>query len=134
MTTVEAKTRPALKSLINSLQQLDAAELEQVAQQAIWLRVRQTTPNPTKKEADLLLKINEGIVPERIQSRCAALSEKSRRGVITAEEQEELMQLVDEIELLNAKRMGYLAELAALRQISLAELMEQLELKPLSYE
>jgi hypothetical protein len=43
------------------------------------------------------------------------------------------MTLVDEIELLNARRLGYLVELANIRQISVDELMASLQLKPFTY-
>lgn len=82
----------------------------------------------------LLLKINQGVIPTDVKARCAALTDKARQGEITPEEQAELMQLVDQIELLNAERMNYLFQLAQLRHTSLDELLQTLEITPLRYE
>ena len=43
------------------------------------------------------------------------------------------MALVDEIEEVNAGRLGYLVELAHIRQISVDELMQRLEIRPITY-
>jgi len=133
MTTIQVQTQISLTTLLNSLKQLTPNELNEVSQQTALLRARRLAPNLPQKEAELLLKINQGIIPAETRARCAALTEKSRQGHITNEEQAELIALVDEIELLNSKRIEYLSQLAHLRQTTLASLMDDLELKPLSY-
>jgi hypothetical protein len=40
---------------------------------------------------------------------------------------------VNQIEMLNAERLGYLAQLAQLRQMPLEAFMAAFEIKPLSY-
>ncbi len=133
MTTIQVETQLPLKTLLQSLTQLSLDELQAVSKQASLLRARHFAPSLPKKEAQLLLKINQGVVPEETSVQCAALSEKSRQGSITDEEQRQLNALVDEIELLNAERIGYLVQLAQLRQTTLPALMDELEIKPLSY-
>lgn len=120
-------------TLLKSLQQLNAEELTELAQHAARLGAQRRAPNLTQTETDLLLKIGQGIVPPATQRRCAALTKKQRAGGLSDEEQAELMTLVDEIELLNARRLGHLVELANIRQISVDELMANLQIKPLSY-
>jgi hypothetical protein len=120
-------------TLLSSLQQLNAEELTELAQHAARLGARRRAPSLTQAETDLLLKINQGIVPPATQRRCAELTKKQRAGGLSDQEQAELMTLVDEIELLNARRLGYLVELANIRQISVDELMASLQLKPLTY-
>ncbi|VAW42952.1 hypothetical protein MNBD_CHLOROFLEXI01-2494 [hydrothermal vent metagenome] len=132
MTTIQVQTQLSLKTLLNSLRQLTPNELNEVSKQTALLRARRLAPNLPQKEAELLLKINQGIIPEGTRARCAALTKKSRQGNLTDEEQSELMTLVNQIELLNAKRIEYLAQLASLRKTTLSELMDDLELKPLS--
>ncbi len=120
-------------TLLNSLQQLNAEELTELAQHAARLGARRRAPNLTQTETDLLLKISQGIVPPTTQQRCAELTKKQRAEGLSDEEQAELMTLVDEVELLNAQRLACLVELANIRQISVDELMTNLQIKPLSY-
>jgi hypothetical protein len=134
MTTLQIQSQVSLNTLLDSLKQLDANELALVAQEAAVLQAQQRAPHLSEEETALLLKINQGVVPEQIRNRCAVLSAKSREGTIAAEEYEELMTLIDQIETLNAERIGYLVELAQLRQMSLDEVMQMLEIQPLSYE
>jgi hypothetical protein len=72
-------------------------------------------------------------VPENVLQQCAVLTAKAHEGTITDDEHAELMALVNQIEMLNAERLGYLAQLAQLRQMPLEELMTAFEIKPLSY-
>jgi hypothetical protein len=131
---IQIQTQVTLETLIDSLKQLNKDELEQVAQQTAVLRARHIAGSIPAAEADLLLKINQCTVPEYVRTRSAELSAKSGKGDISEPERNELMALIDQIENLNAERMGYLAQLAALRQTSLETLMNSLEIQPLSYE
>ena len=134
MTTIQVETQLSLKTLLQGLTQLSLDELQAVSRQASLLRARHFAPSLPKEEAQLLLKINQGVIPEKTTVvQCATLSEKSRQGSITDEEQTQLNGLVDEIELLNAERIGYLVKLAQLRQTTLPALMDELEIKPFSY-
>jgi hypothetical protein len=134
MTTIQLQTQVSLEDLLNSLQQLNVKELEQVAHHTAVLKARQVVPSLSKEETELLLKMNQGVVPEEVRQRCGVLNAKARQGTITDQEHKELMNLVDQIELLNAERIGYLIRLAELRQMSLEEVMQALEIRPLSYE
>lgn len=133
MTTITVQPKLSLTTLLNSLKQLTSNELKEIMQQTALLRARRLAPSLPQQEAQLLFKINQGIIPAETRARCAELTKKSRQDNITNEEQDELMALVDEIEMLNAKRIEYLAQLAQLRQTTLSALMGDLELKPLSY-
>jgi hypothetical protein len=82
----------------------------------------------TTKEAELLQKIKQGL-PAETQRRLDLLTAKRRAETLTDEEYEELLALVDEIELRDAKRVEYLAELAQLRNVSLRALMQQLDIR-----
>lgn len=134
MTMIQMQTQVPLETLLHSLRQLNSGELEQVVEQAALLRAQRRAPSLSRAESDLLLKINQGVVPAEAKERCAFLTQKSRQDNITAEEKAELMALVDEIELLNAERMNYLIQLAQLRHTSLDDLLQTLEITPLHYE
>jgi len=120
MTTIQVQTQLSLTTLLNSLKQLTPNELNEVSKQTALLRARRLAPNLPQKEAELLLKINQGIIPEETRARCATLTKKSRQGNLTDEEPSELITLVNQIELLNAKRIEYLAQLAHLRKTTLS--------------
>ncbi|MCE7981495.1 MAG: hypothetical protein DYG89_09905 [Caldilinea sp. CFX5] len=85
-----------------------------------------------RNQAELLQKINQGL-PAETQQQFDLLTAKRRAETLTDEEYEELLELVDEIELRDAKRVEYLAELAQLRNVSLRALMQQLNIHPPVY-
>jgi hypothetical protein len=85
-----------------------------------------------RNQAKLLQKINQEPSTETWQ-RFALLTAKRRAETLTDEEYEELLELVNEIELRDAKRVEYLAELAQLRNVSLRTLMQQLDIRPPAY-
>ena len=82
-------------------------------------------------ETDLLLKVNEGLPPETWQ-RYNALLAKRRAETLTPDEHAGLIALSNQIEEVNARRIGYLVELARLRGTSLPTLMDALGIKPLT--
>ena len=130
MTTIQLQL--PFDALLNSLQQLTAEELAELAQHAARLGARRRAPSLSQAETDLLLKINQG-VPSEIHRRCAGLTKKQRGRGLSDQEQAELMAVVEKIELLNAQRLGYFVELANIRQVSLDDLMASLQIKPLTY-
>lgn len=87
---------------------------------------KQTHLDP--KQANLLLKINEGL-PETSWQRYQTLIERRRAETLTNEEHAELLALSDTIEEAHARRVGYLSELARLRATSLDALIEELGIR-----
>jgi hypothetical protein len=85
-----------------------------------------------ESEARLIEQINEGFPPE-LWRRYNELVTKRRAETLTADEQAELISLSDQIEELSARRLEFLADLARLRQTSLAELMQQLGISTPQY-
>jgi len=76
-----------------------------------------------------LKKINKTLPPE-IQLRYDYLLNLRQSEEIKEAEYEELLELTSFTENLNVKRLEFLMQLANLRNISLDDLIEQLELKP----
>ena len=58
------------------------------------------------------------------------LSAKMRSQTITPEEHQDLLKLIDIVEKADGDRLQHLIQLSQLRNISLAELMEQLQIYP----
>ena len=82
----------------------------------------------TKEETSLLLKINEGL-PEETQLRYSVLNEKLLQETLSDEEHQELKQLIPLLEAKNVERLGYLAQLSKLWNLTLDETMERLGIK-----
>lgn len=80
-------------------------------------------------ELELLQKINQAL-PSELQKQYNGLSAKMRSQTITAEEHQDLLKLIDVVEQADGDRLQYLIQLSQLRNISLAELMKQLQVIP----
>jgi len=119
------KTQPSFDDLLNAVENLETPELERFTALVLSLRARRVAPNLPLQETELLEKINQGL-PAALWSRYHELIAKRRAETIASNEQAELLSLTDEVETLHAQRIEQLAELARLRGISLAALMEQL--------
>jgi hypothetical protein len=91
-------------------------------------RLRSSQPDVqalTTRETELLEQINTGIAEDRWQ-RYRELVRRRDAEALAAGEHGELLSLSDEIEQGNARRMGFLAELADLKGVPLATLMQTL--------
>jgi hypothetical protein len=84
----------------------------------------------TLSEADLLERINASGFNEAFWKRYRELAAMRDAEVLTEAEQAELITLSDRIEARDAERVRYLVALAALRKVSLEELVQQLGLRP----
>ena len=87
--------------------------------------VDQNMPRLSKAEADLMQRINEGL-PMETWRQYHALIAKRDAGTLTADEQQILVGLVDQVEIAHARRLGYLLELAHLRGTTLDAVMNAL--------
>jgi macrodomain Ter protein organizer (MatP/YcbG family) len=81
----------------------------------------------SEPEANLLQIINAPVAPEARRQRDALLALRQQRE-LTASEQEMLTQLIDAVEIANAKRWQSLADLAERRGLSLSEIAGQLQI------
>jgi PHP family Zn ribbon phosphoesterase len=67
-----------------------------------------------------------------LQQQYNDLSAKMRSQTIIPEEHQDLLKLIDIVEKSDGDRLHHLIQLSQLRNISLAELMEQLQIYPQS--
>ena len=86
-----------------------------------------------KKESDLLQKINRQFPDDQWQ-RLDVLNDRLEYETLTEGEYVELMLLGDEYEAHIVQRVRYLGRLAALRKVSLEELIEQLGIAPQTHD
>jgi hypothetical protein len=75
---------------------------------------------------ELLQKINQ-VLPEELQKQYNDLRAKMRSQIITPEEHQELLNLIDIVEQADGDRLQHLIQLSQLRNISLPDLMKQLQ-------
>jgi hypothetical protein len=86
----------------------------------------------SKREAELLQSINQSLSQIQWQRYHELLAKRQAEQIIE-EERLELVSLSNQLEEANAKRIGYLAELAQLRHTSLDKLMSELGLTPATH-
>ena len=86
-------------------------------------------PNLPALEIELLQKINQTL-PDEVQQQYNDLSEKMLSGAISPNEHQELLKLIDIVEQNDGDRLQHLIQLSQLRNISLPELMQQLDIHP----
>ena len=122
----------SLDELIRAAHQLDETDLEQLLHQVVFLRARRKTQVLPEAEAQLLLKVNQGI-PAELRAHYQILRQKRESETLTDAEHDTLIQLSNQIEQIGAQRLEALANLAQLRQVSLLDLMEALGIQPLTY-
>ncbi len=125
MPTIQIET----EQLLNAALQMPRPELEQFMRRLFALKTRQETPGLSEREAELLMKINQGLSLETANRRKKLIAKRDAE-TITKKELQELIQITTEVERLNVERIKNLIELASLRDITLDELMDQLGLRP----
>ncbi len=133
MPTVKIEAQLSKDDLFQAVRQLSLPELEGFVRDIITLKAKHQSPSLSKDETELLLKINRGI-SQNIQQKYQILINKREQETLTEQQYQELLQLTDKVEIHQAQRLEYLAQLAQLRQISLTDLMTQLEIKPATNE
>lgn len=121
------------KQLLEAVLQMPEQEMEQFIARAFSLKARQKTPALPEREAELLLKINQGL-PSATQERLNELIDKRQAETINAKELRELRKLTDQVEKSDARRLELLTELAHLRDVPLRKLIKQLGLKPVPHD
>jgi hypothetical protein len=122
----------SIDELIKAADGLDASDLDLLLQQVVFLRARRKTPVLPAAEAQLLLKINQGI-PADLLANYQVLRKKREAETLVDTEYDRLIQLSTEIEQIGVQRLEALARLAQLRQVSILDLMATLGIQPMSY-
>ncbi|MDZ7876878.1 MAG: hypothetical protein U5L45_04370 [Saprospiraceae bacterium] len=86
--------------------------------------------NRVQKDKRLIAQINKTALPIAQLERCNNLLMKMKFATLTDTEHQELLTITTHEETLRVQRVKHLIELAQLRQISLLQLMSDLELTP----
>lgn len=99
--------------------------MEDFASQLLSLRAQRDAPLTTASEAELLLRINRGL-PETFRHRYEDVIRRRQDELLDRGEADEILQLSDQVEQMEADRVEALAELARLRGVMLTRLMSDL--------
>lgn len=121
------------EQLLNAALQMPLSDLEQFAIRLFARKAREETPSLSAAETRLLLKINQDL-PAAARRRLNELIDQRQAARISPPELAELMQLTEQAEALGVERLQALIELAALRNLTLDELMQQLGIKPVPHD
>lgn len=116
------------KQLLQVVEQMPQPDFEAFVTQVLMLRAQRQVPS-LSLSSELILKINQ-CIPDSLQQRFNYLIAKRHSLTLTDAEQVELIELTDQIEDLDVKRIEYLAQLAQLRKRSLPEVMQDLNIQP----
>lgn len=125
---IESKINLDIEQLLTGVAQLDTPELEQFLASVSLLLSHRKAESSADLEADLLQKINQGL-PADVQQRYDTLRAKLQNEMITEAEHQELLTLVDVVEQTDTERLNHLIALSQLRQVSLDDLLKQLEIR-----
>jgi len=125
MSTVQVEIQLSSEELLKAVNQLSLPDLEQFVSQVLVLQAQRRGNNLPQSEAELLLKINQGISLDT-QKYYDELMARLEAETLTPDEHSQLLSLTEQIEKLQAQRIEYLVELARLRKTSLTALMENL--------
>ena len=129
MPTIQVETDELLKAAA----QLPQVELEQFVRRLFSLKARERTSVLSEREAELLNQIYQKL-PDDTQQRLNELIKKRQAYTITPDELQELIELTDQAEAFDVARLELISELAHLRNVPLAQLIQQLGLKPVRHD
>jgi hypothetical protein len=118
--------------LLRGVEQLNTTDLEDFIRQILQIKAKRKAVKTQKKEAELLLVINHNFNKTE-QTRFDELIEKRQSYTITEEELEELKTLSTYSEEIAVEQVKALTKLAALRNTTVRELMNKLDIKPTNY-
>lgn len=111
--------------LLAAVAGLEVKEFERFVAKVLAMQAQRRTQTLPAREAELLRQINLGIMPATWQ-RYDELKAKRRAAMLSEGEHAELIEIGDQIELANARRITALSQLASLRNTSVDALMAEL--------
>jgi hypothetical protein len=126
-------TNTSSAQLMQAVEQLNSIELNHFANEVAIIRARRNAPVLSPDESALFAIINRGL-SERERERLKVLTDRRANETLTSDEHEALLKFQQKLEALHAARMKALAELAALRGLTLTAMMDQLGIHFPDYE
>ena len=122
-----------MEEILNDVSKMKTADLEVFLKEVAHLLAQRKAPVISKRESQLLLKINKPLLSNKAQTQLDFLYPKLQAETITDSEHKVLMTLINRREKKGVKRLEALIELAQLKKQSPKELMKEMGLSTLSY-
>ena len=116
------------QNLLSNASQMPLNELEAFVHELNAVITRKKTTDKSSRDTILLDKINRTVLDKAKRERYQALIYTLEMETISDVEHTELLELVEQEEKIRVKRLKYLIELAQLRNITVPQLMKNLEL------
>lgn len=117
-----------LNSILQGVAQLETDNLQQFANEVVQLLLKRTSSDEQIKEWAIIYQIYT-LVPAADLVRYNELVTKAEQEEVAIEERKEYIKLSEKMEQLSAKRLELLIALAAIRKVSILEVMQQLGLQ-----
>ena len=125
---VQMQAKINAENILTGIADMPVKDLEYLANEVNALIIRKKTDDLGNREKILLSKINKTGLNLNLRDRYKILAENLERDTMTDSEHSEFIILTAKDEKLRNERVKYLIELAQLRNISLSQLMANLEL------
>lgn len=118
------------KDLLDQVKRMSSEEFDDFISRAIKLRNGSAAPRLSRRETELVEKVNRGLSPA-LAKRYAQLAKRRDRRQLTDAEHQELLALTHEAETCDAERAAALLELATLRGVAVRVLVKQMGIEAL---
>lgn len=127
MATIQIEPNLKIKTdkVLNGIAQMNLSDIEEFLSQVSNVLAKKKAPNLSARESELLLAINKPWTDKKT-ARFKILIKKLQDETLSEKEHTEYMKLVNERQDRSIERLKNLIELAAIRNISVSELSEQL--------
>lgn len=134
MSSIEIKSalRIRLEEVLDGVSHLDTPDLEKFLAEVAHLLAQRKAKTLPKREAELLFAINQRLLAKEVQENYDELYAKLQQEVISPDEHQTLLELIQQREEKGVERMACLVELAQLRKVTIKELLEQLGIHSLA--
>ena len=133
MTAINVQLEITPDQLLQGIEQLDQTQLAWLSARLNILQQKKREDNHREERiSDLLQLINRNL-PSQSLDHYDSLNTKFQQQTLSSTEHQQLLQYVEQIESLNAERIGYMIELASLWGITFQQVADRLGLQRQPY-
>ena len=120
--------KKSLGKLFEKFEELSPNEVEIALERLLSIRASQKAPALGKQETALLQQINDGLSQKELEE-LKVLIGKREAEEISEPELHRLILLTEKMERLNVERMQLIAELSSIRNMSIRDLIKELDIR-----
>jgi len=127
MPTINIEANISVDTLVKAAEQLSTPDLQRFRSQVLAISARRAASSVSQDEAQCLLQINQRLA-SGLQRQYEELIAQRDAETLTAEQHAMLLQLSQQAEAIDVQRLEALARLSRLRGVTLADVLQQLEI------